>query len=99
MVIVESSPKLDHEWGEATFDWSIGDDAKATCTARVNCTRELNGTTCSGSYTYTISNISGVVDAGGNTTYTANFGEATALSEEFKTKFGVQTYTIPIQQA
>ncbi len=99
VVIIESSPKLDHEWGEATFDWSIGDDAKATCTARVNCTRGLNSTTCSGSYTYTISNISGVVDAGGNTTYTANFGEETSLSEDLKTKFGVQTYTVPIQQA
>ncbi|MGN0798625.1 MAG: hypothetical protein ACI4L7_03595 [Christensenellales bacterium] len=94
VLIVERTPKLEHEWGEATFSWSVGDDGKATCTARVNCTRPLNDTTCGGSYSYTISDIAPVVNEKGETTYTADFRNITTLPENIRVKFGVQIYTV-----
>ena len=95
VLIVESTPKLEHVWGEATFSWSVGDDGKATCTARVNCTRPLNDTTCGGSYSYTISDIAPVLNEKGETTYTADFRNITTLPENIRVKFGVQTHTVP----
>lgn len=89
---VERTEALKHEWGEVQVTWTVNDGI-ASCTATVHCTREVNNTTCSGTYSYTISNITGVAGSDGKMTYTADFTTVDGLGEEYKTLFDVRTYT------
>lgn len=90
--IVEQGAALEHIWGEVEVVWNVNEDGLASCTATVKCTREVNNTTCSGRFSYTIENIVATI-SDGKITYIADFTRVDTLPGNIKTLFGIRQYS------